>query len=78
MRTVTKASGLLLSETIPDNFILFCENTYPGRMHKIADKRAKSKNFLIAFSFLLVFSRLKYKVNEFFRSLKIYLMKGGK
>ena len=51
MRTVAKASGLLLSETVPDNFILVCENAYPGRMKSVANKRADSKNFLIVFHF---------------------------
>ena len=55
MRIVTKASGLLLSETVPDNFILVCENTYPGRMNRTVRKMTESKDLPISFGFADVF-----------------------
>ena len=70
MRTVTRERGLILSETVPDNFILVCENAYPGRMDRRVAKRADNKNFLIAFRVADGFGKLNYKVNEFFRSGK--------
>lgn len=53
MRTVTRDSGLVLSETVPDNFNLFCAKTNPGRMNKIESKRAGSKNLAMGFVLLM-------------------------
>jgi hypothetical protein len=55
MRTVTSARGLLLSETVPDNFSLVCESTCPGRMKRKWANKADNKNFLIAPGFADVF-----------------------
>ena len=49
--------------------ILFCANTYPGRMNRIDNKTTESKDLLIAFLLLMCLAGLEYKSNEFFRRL---------
>ena len=59
MRTVTKARGLLLSETVPDNFMIVCENTYPGSRNRTPVKRPDSKMFRMAVRFADVFGLIE-------------------
>ena len=74
---MTSESGLVLSETVPDNFDLFCAKTNPGRVNKIEIKRAGSKNLAMGFVLLMVWG-LHYKVSEFIRRGVDYVMKGGR
>ena len=50
-RTVTRAKGLLLSDTVPVSFVLFWENEVVGRKNNIAGKIKSNKNFLITNDF---------------------------
>ena len=54
MRTVTKGSGLVLSETVPDSLSFVWENAYPDEVTSAAAKRTNNKTFLIAFVLLMV------------------------
>jgi len=75
IRTVTNASGLLLSETVPDNLILVWENACTGRLNRTVATRAKSK-ILLMILVLAYRGIFKIKSNEIFRTSSIYLMKG--
>ena len=76
IRTVARPRGLLLSDTVPDSFILVCENRYTGSMQRTAGKKAVSKIFRMDFGFAGGFSKLEYKVNELFRRWRTFVMKG--
>jgi hypothetical protein len=45
-------------------------------MNRTAGKRAAGNNFRMAFRFAGGFGKLKHKLNESFRTLRIYVMKG--